>query len=214
MGLCFKRKQLQHFYTSVTMHAQAVRWNRTLHTYTVVDRKRICRKYWYLVWKYYFVFCSIWSRVSILNYSNCVGCWCSLVYLSIAQMRHFSSERKNCFSLIQETIMGSAIWLWQWGQNHPLTAATFKYWCAPRNSHASHLHRPFMLHTTLNSKMHLYKDHGIQKKRKNQAYSIWEDTRIVFSQQIRQPNWTAIKYCNNFRLLSWHWYIYCAFVEG
>lgn len=95
MGLYFKQKQLQHFYTSVTMRAEAVRQNSTLHTNTVANGKRICRMYWYLVWKYYFVFCSVWSCVSILNCSSWVICWCSLVYLSIAQVRHFFIREKK-----------------------------------------------------------------------------------------------------------------------
>lgn len=154
------------------MCAQAARWNRIAELQHSCGQKKIfSRKYWHLYWS------STWSCVSTLDCGNCVICGCSHIYLSISQARHASSERDDGFSLILQMTVDSAVWLGQRGQNHPLTATPLKYWCALRNSHTSHLHRPFMLYTKIDSKMHLYKRlwHLCSL---NQASSIGEATRL------------------------------------
>lgn len=166
--------------------------------------KRICRKYWYFDIFFHLIMCFHFK-------------------LQLCHLRMFSrllvnTSSKACFIRERRLFLfdsrdhsGFCSMIMTMGTEPPshchhvqvmMRSEEFPHITSSQTFHA--------LHTTLDSKMHLYKDHGA----KNHANSIWEDTRLVFCQQIRLSNWTVLEYRNNFRPFSSHLHINHPFVDG
>ena len=118
---------------------------------------------------------STWSCVSTLECSSFVICGCSLIYSSISQVRHVSSETDNVSLWFYRLQWISALWLGQWEQclrtthSLPPCYSIDVLWGNPTH----HIFTdPVSLYTKLNSKLYNY---NIPAD-KNQ--SIWGDTRL------------------------------------